>query len=446
MLDSILFKQVDMVFPEGIRRGDLWVKAGKIIAIGPSLPEYAEFILHEEGLLLMPGVIDPHVHFREPGADHKETIETGSMAAASGGVTSFFDMPNTNPSTTTVQALEYKKNRAAQTSLVNYNFFIGATPTNLDELILARNVPGIKLYIGSTTGNLLVDQSEHLEEIFKKSNKLIAVHAEDNGLIEAQKRRYKNSVNPADHANIRPPEAALKATQLAYELSKKYNRRLHICHMSTEEEVLFLTKMKPYAPVTCEVTPQHLLLIAPGCYDKLGTFAQMNPPLREVRHSEALFKALKSGLIDCVATDHAPHTIQEKQQPFWQAPSGIPGVETSLSLMLTLVNQGKLTLQQVLSKLCEGPTKVFGIAKKGKLAIGYDADFVLVDLKGKKTISAHAIHSKCGWSAFEDWEVQGVPIATFVRGQMVYREGQFFTAIKGKEIVLQTKPTPETPR
>lgn len=436
MHDSILFKQIDLVLPDGIKKGDLLVKHGKIAAIDWQLPAHAEEIVSGNGLTLMPGGIDPHVHFRDPGFPEKETLETGSKAAASGGITSFLDMPNTNPATVTCDALEKKKYLASQTSLINYNFFIGATTENLEELIKAKNIPGIKVFMGSSTGTLLVDKQADLEAIFERTPHLIAVHAEDEDIVQANKQRYAQSQDVADHIKIRTPEAALKATQRAVALSNRFKKRLHICHLTTQEEAEFLALAKPGTLVTTEVCVQHLLLEAPQVYKKLGTLAQINPPIRERRHLEALWKALYAGTIDCVATDHAPHTLAEKAHPFGKAHSGMPGVETSLPLMLNQYNLKRCTLEQVVHWMSTAPAQLYGMKNKGKLSVGYDADLTLLDLKAKKTIENGNLHTKVNWSAFHGETLQGWPVMTVVHGNPVYREGDFFTQIKGKEILF----------
>ncbi|MGE4169762.1 MAG: dihydroorotase [Candidatus Margulisiibacteriota bacterium] len=432
----ILFKGVTLVLPEGIRNGDLLVENGKIKAIGPSLPEHAQTIIKDKGLTLMAGVIDPHVHFRDPGAPHKEDLESGSMAAAAGGVTSFFDMPNTNPPAVTTATIAQKKAIAAQKSLVNYNFYIGATQDNLEDLLQTPNVPGIKLFVGSTTGNMLVDDPDILDRIFRTGSRLIAVHSEDEPTVLANKARYEGSTNPADHANIRSPEAALICTQKLVALAEKYQRRLHICHLTTEEEARYLAQHKPPF-VTTELCLQHGFLHGPEIYEKYGCFAQINPPLRDKRHGETLWQALVNGVIDCVATDHAPHTIEEKQKPFGQAPSGMPGVETSLPLLLTQVAQHRCSLEQASRWLSAKPAELFKIHNKGELRVGFDADLALVDLNATYKIEAKNLHSKCGWTAFEDWTVTGKPIATVVNGHFVYREGDFFKDQKGQEIIIK---------
>ncbi len=440
MIESLLIKHVQMITPFGKKEGDILIKNGKISAMDWKLPDHAEVIIKEKGLTLIPGVIDPHVHFREPGATWKETLESGSKAAVAGGVTSFFDMPNTNPSATTREAIAEKKKIAKETSLANYNFFIGATTNNLDELKAIENVPGIKIFVGSSTGSLLVDHEEDLRKIVNNTSAIIAVHSEKESIIQANKDIYRDSTNPLDHPRIRSVEAAVQSTKMLLQIAHDLQRRLHICHLTTEEEMQLIAKAKKDTPVTTEVSPQHLLLHGPEIYQKINNFAVINPPIREKRHADALWQGLKSGVIDCIATDHAPHTIEEKQQEYGKAPSGMPGIETSLSLMLTLVAQKKCTITDVIRWMCEAPALLYGIPFKGAIQIGYDADLVLVDLNAKKIIHNAQQYTKCKWSAFDGWEVQGIPIATLVNGRLVYKEGEFFMANKGQEIKLR-KPS-----
>src|SRR5688572_13360745 len=299
----------------------------------------------------MPGVIDPQVHFREPGLTHKEDLHSGSRACAAGGVTSFLEMPNTSPPTTTPEALAWKKQRAEETSLVNYGFFIGATPDNVEVLDAVEQVAGIKIFMGSSTGTLLVSERADLERIFASGTRLIAVHAEDEARL---KERYaqSTSVDPKAHSEIRDVESALIATRLAVELSDLHQRRLHILHLSTGDEADFLRAHGKGETITCEVTPQHLLLNAPEIYDRIGTRAQMNPPLRTVEHSQRLWAALLDGTIDCIATDHAPHTLEEKAKGFGKTPSGMPGVETALPLMLDAAHRKLCSVEQVVRWMC----------------------------------------------------------------------------------------------
>lgn len=409
----------DEVFPANILiAGD---KIEKILP--PEEKPSAEKTIDASGLHIFAGVIDAQVHFRDPGLTHKEDLETGSRAAVSGGVTSFFEMPNTKPATITVEALAAKKQRAAQVSYANYNFFFGATSENLDVLNSAENVPGIKIFMGSSTGDLLVDSQEALENIFANGSRLIAVHAEDETTLKQNAKDIPaNSVH--DHYRIRSAEAALTATKRAVALSQKYNRRLHILHLSTLEEVDFLRKEKTPL-ITIEATPQHLLLSAPGIYDEKGTLAQMNPPIRMREHTEVLWKALKDGVIDMVATDHAPHTLQEKDQPYGKAPSGMPGVETLLPAMLNTVSEGKSTLQEVALWLSEQPAIVYQVEKRGFLSEGFYADLAIVDLSKKKKVTRENLQTKSGWSIWEDRELQGWPVMTFVNGCLAWSEGEF---------------------
>jgi dihydroorotase len=435
MIESILFKNVQILTASGQKQGDVYVLNGKIVAVQPVLNVAAECVIQDKGLTLMPGVFDPHVHFREPGFPEKETIYSGSKAAVRGGVTSFFEMPNTNPPTIDAKTVAQKKAIAAETSLANYNFFIGATTTNCEALNQVENVPGIKIFVGSSTGNMCVDDQTLLELIFSSGNRLIAVHSEDEATIQKNRLQFKDTQNVDDHYRIRDVNAAMIATKRVVALANRFKRRLHICHLTTGEEAEYLAQCEsPY--VTTEVTPQHLLLWAPECYAKLGTFAQINPPIRQKRHADALWHHLKRGTIHCVGTDHAPHTIAEKMKPFGDAPSGMPGVETSLPLFLTLAAQGKCTYSAVVKWLSAAPAQIYQVPQKGDISEGFDADLTLVDLNKRHTLSNAAMQTNAGWSAFEGWDCQGEVVATFVNGQPVYREGDFFESIKGKEIKI----------
>ena len=433
MAESILFKGVTMVLPEGVREGDLRVVDGKIQDIDASLSEHADLIIKNAGLTLIPGVIDPHVHFRDPGITHKESIETGSRAAASGGVTSFFEMPNTKPATVTAEALAQKKDIASKTSLINYNFFIGATNDNLDVLNSVENVPGIKIFVGSSTGNMLVDGNEELEAIFSTGNRLIAVHSEDEGILAANAAEHMGRTDAAVHMDMRSEEAAIACTKRLVALSQKYDRRLHICHLTTQEEAEFLKDVVG-GLITTEVSPQHLLLHGPEIYEKFGTLAKINPPIRRKRHQQALFKALKAGTISCIATDHAPHLLEEKNQPYAKAPSGMPMVELSLPIMLDQVNKGFFSLKEVVQLMCSAPASVYGIPYKGCLSVGYHGDLTLIDMNATHQVKNETMMTKAGWSVFDGQTLTGKPIATFVNGNMVYREGDFFDEIKGQEV------------
>jgi dihydroorotase len=431
---SLLIRHARIILPNGEAMiGDVLTRDRQIVEVAPEISqtELATEI-DAQGLTLLPGVIDPQVHFREPGLEHKEDLFTASCACAKGGVTSFLEMPNTRPLTTTQQALDDKLERASQKCLVNYGFFVGATAENLPDLLLAKPTPGIKIFMGSMHGQLLVDGETALEAIFAKGSRLIAVHAEDQARINQRRQEFANIHDVAVHSQIQDNQAALLATQLALKLSKKYQRRLHILHLSTAEEAELLRQDKP-SWVTAEVTPQHLLLNT-NAYAQIGTLAQMNPPLRSPHDNQVLWQALKDGVIDFIATDHAPHTLEEKAQEYPNTPSGMPGVETSLALMLTAAMEGKCTVPQVVNWMSKAVAVAYGIPNKGAIAPGYDADLVLVDLNTYRPVRREELLTKCGWSPFEGWNLTGWAVTTIVGGEIVYDKGQVNTQVRGQAL------------
>jgi dihydroorotase len=341
-------------------------------------------------------------------------------------------MPNTRPLTTTQAALDDKLQRAANKCLVNYGFFIGATAENLSDLVTANPTCGIKIFMGSSHGALLVSREEELEPIFATGKRLIAVHAEDQARIVERRKKFTGRTDPAVHSEIQDEQAALNATKLALKLSKKYQRRLHILHLSTGVEAELLRQDKP-SWVTAEVTPQHLLLNT-DAYEKIGTLAQMNPPLRSPENNQVLWQALLDGVIDFIATDHAPHTLEEKAKGYPQSPSGMPGVETSLPLMLTQAMAGRCSVAQVSHWMSGAAARAYGIPDKGAIALGYDADLVLVDLKTYRPVVRAELQTKCGWSPFEGWQLTGWPVITIVNGQIVYEKGEIYTEVRGKAL------------
>lgn len=436
----LLIRKARILLPTGEWfRGDVLTQGREIVQVASEIlgSEVAKVDreIDAEGLTLLPGVIDPQVHFREPGLEHKEDLFTASCACARGGVTSFLEMPNTRPLTTTQAALDDKLRRAAEKCLVNYGFFIGATPENLPDLLEANPTCGIKIFMGSAHGHLLVDQESALEPIFAKGGRLIAVHAEDQARINQRRKEFAGITDPAIHSIIQDNQAALNATQLALKLSKKYQRRLHILHLSTAEEAELLRQDKP-SWVTAEVTPQHLLLNT-SAYEKIGTLAQMNPPLRSHHDNEVLWQALLDGVIDFIATDHAPHTLEEKAKGYPNTPSGMPGVETSLPLMLTQAMQGRCTVAQVSNWMSTAVAKAYGIPKKGAIAPGYDADLILVDLDNYHPVLREELQTKCGWSPFEGWNLTGWPVYTIVGGQVVYEKGKLNTEVRGEALTFE---------
>ncbi|MBW4478906.1 MAG: dihydroorotase [Tolypothrix brevis GSE-NOS-MK-07-07A] len=431
---SLLIRRARIILPNGdLIVGDVLTRDRQIIKVAPEISSATPTTeIDADGLTLLPGVIDPQVHFREPGLEHKEDLFTASCACAKGGVTSFLEMPNTRPLTITQQALDDKLQRAQSKCLVNYGFFIGATPENLPDLLSSKPTPGIKIFMGSAHGHLLVSEEEALDAIFAHGDRLIAVHAEDQARINERRKEFAGIHDPAVHSQIQDNEAALLATKLALKLSKKYQRRLHILHMSTAEEADLLRSDKP-SWVTAEVTPQHLLLNT-SAYEIIGTLAQMNPPLRSPHDNEVLWQALRDGVIDFIATDHAPHTLEEKALEYPNSPSGMPGVETSLALMLTAAMQGRCSVAQVVNWMSTAVASSYGIPNKGAIAPGFDADLVLVDLQNYHQVRREELLTKCGWSPFEGWNLTGWAVTTIVNGEIVYDKGKLNTDVRGQAL------------
>ena len=413
---------------------DLLVKDGLIERIDSSITSGADAMVDAGGKLMMPGVIDPQVHFREPGNEHKEDLGTGSRAAVRGGVTSFLEMPNTSPPTTDQAALDKKLKLASEKSVANYGFFIGATPENLKELNSVHPVCGIKIFMGASTGSLLVNDRADLDRIFGNGDRLIAVHAEDEARINERKKQFAGRTDYAAHSEIRDNQCAVLATELALELSNKYQRRLHILHLSTGEEVEILRQNKP-SWVTAEVIPNHLFLNVSD-YERLGSLVQMNPPIRTVHDNETLWSGLHDGTIDIIATDHAPHTLEEKNKPYPNSPSGMPGVETSLPLMLTSMKAGKCTLAEIQKWMCYGPAECYRIPNKGKLLEGWDADITIVDLENTHPVKNEEVFSKVRWSPYAGRELYW-PTHTIVNGKLVFENGEICEGILGKPLSYQ---------
>jgi dihydroorotase len=443
--DRLLIRHARILLPTGeFLLGDVEIRDRQITQVAAAIDSApssdatrsnATQEIDAQGLTLLPGAIDPQVHFREPGLEYKEDLFTASCACAKGGITSFLEMPNTKPLTTTQAALDDKLSRAAAKCLVNYGFFVGATAEHLPDLLQASPTPGIKIFMGSMHGALLVDQADALEQIFSQGQRLIAVHAEDQERIRQRREQFAGITDPAIHSQIQDNQAALLATQQALALSKKYQRRLHILHLSTAEEAELLRQDKP-SWVTAEVTPQHLLLNT-SAYETIGTLAQMNPPLRSPHDNEVLWQALLDGVIDFIATDHAPHTLEEKAKGYPNTPSGMPGVETSLPLMLTQAMQGRCSVAQVANWMSTAVAKAYGIPNKGAIAPGYDADLVLVDLETYRPVVRADLQTKCRWSPFEGWSLTGYPVVTIVGGQVVYDHGTLHPEVRGRALTFE---------
>lgn len=416
-------------------RADVGVAEGCIAAIGDLGQASAGQTIDAHGLHVLPGVIDTQVHFREPGLEHKEDLATGTAAAVAGGVTAVFEMPNTRPPTTSEAALLDKLQRARGRARCDYAFYVGASGANTPELSELERLPGccgVKLFMGSSTGELLVAEDEAIEAVLRSGRRRIAVHAEDEARLKSRKERHAVSGQPSSHPLWRDAETALLATRRLLALAERTGRRVHVLHVTTAEELELLRAHRVLA--SFEVTPQHLTLEAPGCYERLGTLAQMNPPIREARQRLALLEAARSGLVDVVGSDHAPHTLDEKAGTYPDTPSGMTGVQTLVPLLLDHVNAGRLSLQRFVELTSAGPARVFGIRDKGRLAVGYDADLTLVDLKRRETVRREWIQSRCGWSPFEGQELTGWPVATVVRGEVVMRDGELLGEPTGRPL------------
>ncbi len=429
---------------DGIHKGDIGIKDGKILDMGALGDKPADQILEADNLHVLPGVIDTQVHFREPGLIHKEDLESGSRSAVMGGVTAVFEMPNTNPSTTTLDAIADKVKRGRDRMFCDFAFYAGASTDNLDQLAELERAPGvcgIKVFMGSSTGSLLVAQDEALDELFRTITRRAAFHSEDE---ERLKQRVGEQIagEAASHPVWRDEETAINSTKRLLKLSRKYAKRIHVLHITTKQEMALLAKVREL--VSVEVTPQHLTLAAPDAYERLGTLAQMNPPIRSKDHLEGLWEGLRAGVVDVIGSDHAPHTLEEKQNTYPASPAGLPGVQTLVPLMLDHVNKGRLSLQRFVDLTSAGPNRLFGLAGKGRLARGYDADITLVDMKAQKIISNDWIKSRVGWTPFDGQAVTGWPVGTIVRGHQVMREGEILAPAIGQPIRFQETAPPQT--
>jgi dihydroorotase len=432
--DTII-RQGAIASSQGSAIGDVGIAGGKIVAVGDLAGQIAAEEIDARNLIVMPGVIDTQVHFREPGLEQKEDLESGTRAAVFGGVTTVFEMPNTNPPTTSADALEDKLKRAAGRAWCNYSFFVGAAVDNLDQLEVLEMMPGspgIKIFMGSSTGSLLVSEDDTLREVLRCGVRRCPVHAEDEPRLRELKATVKAN-SAVDHPFVRDAEAARIATQRILRLSAETGRPVHILHVSTADELPLIAQAKANGlQTTAEVTPQHLYFSAPECYETLGTLAQMNPPLRSEEHRQALWAGLAEGVFDMFGSDHAPHTLEEKSKPYPQSPSGMPGVQTMLPVLLTFVSEGKLSLQTLIAMACEKPAEIYGLRGKGTIAEQFEADIVLVDPKRKVLFDRTMVQSKCGWSPFEGVTFTGWPVRTLVHGKTAMLDDELIEPPCGK--------------
>jgi len=374
--------------------------------------------------LVLPGIIDTQTHFREPGSTDREDLESGSRAAVLGGVTSVFEMPNTNPPTSNLVEFDKKLNLAKNRMHCNYAFYFGATPENADQLSKLKDLKGccgVKLFAGSSTGQLLVDKEADIEKVISQSDRVVSIHSEDEEILNLRKKFIKEG-DVHSHPEWRNTECAISSTRRVVKIAERYNKQIHVLHVTTKEEVDFLAMHKKN--VTFEITPQHLTLYAPDCYNKLGAFAQMNPPIRTKEHYDRLWVAVKNSIVDVLGSDHAPHSKADKKKKYPASPSGMPGVQTILPVMLNHINNEKLSLEQLIKLMCENPCKIFGIKNKGYIKEDFDADLTIVDMNKEQIIKDEMIASKCGWTPFNNFTVKGFPIATIVNGKIVMSDGK----------------------
>lgn len=421
---DLLVRGGELVGPDGVRRADVAILGGRVHEVGPDLlaPPGAQ-ILDASGRLVLPGLVDPQVHFREPGFEHKEDLASGSRAAIAGGVTAFMEMPNTRPATTDPGRLVDKLERAAGRAHADHAFFLGATADNAERLGEWEALPGcagVKVFMGSSTGDLLVPDDATLERVLRSGTRRVAVHSEDEPRLKARYAALGPGASVRDHPRVRDVECALRATRRLLDLVERTSRPVHVLHLSTAEEVALIRERDLGPLVTCEVTPNHLFLEAPDCYERFGTRAQMNPPVRDRRHRDALRQALADGTIACIGSDHAPHTAAEKDRRYPESPSGIPGVQTILPLLLTAVRDGWLSLPDVVRVTSRAPAQVYGIAGKGRLEPGSDGDLVVVDPARSDPLPAAWLQSRAGWSPYAGLPLAGLPEVTVLAGRVVW--------------------------
>ena len=433
-MEKFILKGGEVVSSEGVYRADVLVVDGKIADISEELSGDAQEV-DCRGKLILPGAIDIHVHFREPGASHKEDWEHASAAAVSGGVTTVCDMPNNNPPIVDADSLDAKRKLVKGRSHVNYAFYLGYNGKNVEEINKAVGIAGVKVYCAHSTGDMGVD-AEFLEKAFTDIRQDIRLmfHAEDEDCIEQRFEEMKaegREFLPADHSKIRAPECALKMTEKLCDLAKKHQRKIHICHVSTGAEIEVINSNRQW--VSCEVAPHHLVLSTDD-YQSMGNLIKMNPPVREGADLFALWKALRLSEVDLIATDHAPHTLEEKQKPYLEAPSGVPGVEMMLPIMLNAVNDEGITIEEVVRLCCEKPAELLGLENKGKIEVGADADLVIVDMEKSRKFENEDVRSKCGWSPYAGGVYKGWPVATYLAGQVIFEENKIIGEKNGEEI------------
>ena len=432
MLDLII-KNGNCYINENFQVTDIGIKEKKIVKIG-KIEESSKETIDAKGLIVLPGCIDTQVHFREPGSTDAEDLNSGSKAAILGGITSVFEMPNTNPPTSNLIEFQKKIDLAKNRMFTNHAFYFGATPDNSNELSNLKNLVGccgVKLFAGSSTGDLLVDKEKDIEKIFEHTSKVVAVHSEDEEILNTNKKLIKDG-DVHSHPVWRSEECAISSTRRIVRIAERYKKKAHILHITTKQEIDFLSQHK--GNITFEITPQHLTIFAPDCYDKLGTYAQMNPPIRDKSHYDRLWYGVRNNFNDTIGSDHAPHLKENKEKIYPNSPSGMPGVQTLLPIMLNHVNDGKLTIKQLIRLICENPIKIFNIKDKGFIRESFDADLTIIDMNKISTIDNNNIASKCGWTPFHGKKVKGFPVYTIVNGITKMKNGSILGEPEGEPL------------
>lgn len=434
---DLIVRGGEVVNHAGRGLADVGVRDGRIVEVGDLGQASAGEVFDATGLTVLPGVIDTQVHFREPGLEWKEDLETGSRAAVLGGVVAVFEMPNTEPPTTDAEQLAHKLEVARDRMWCDHAFYVGGTHENaafLGELERLPGCCGVKVFMGASTGSLLVPDDDGVADILKHTNRRATFHSEDEYRL-AERRSLARTGDWTSHPEVRDALSAIRSTERLVTIARAYGKRIHVLHVTTAEEIAYLADHKDVA--TVEVTPQHLTLAGPEAYERLKGLAQMNPPIRDAAHREGLWRGVREGVADVIGSDHAPHTLEEKARPYPASPSGMPGVQTLVPIMLNHVAEGRMTLERFVDMTSHGAQRVFGTAGKGRMAEGYDADLTIVDLKAKRTLSHADMASRCGWTPFDGMEVSGWPMATIVRGRVVMRDGELADAAHGRPVRFQ---------
>lgn len=434
---DIILAGGDVVLPSmKIEKLDVGITSSKVSELGDLSRANCKERIDSKGLLIIPGAIDTQVHFREPGLTHKEDIFHGTKGAILGGVTTIFEMPNTNPPTTNSIELKKKVRIAEKNAFCNFSFFIGASKENIENINKLENEPGccgVKIFMGSSTGDLLVEDDEHILRILKVAKRMVAVHSEDEFRLRERKNLFSNNdISVLDHPKIRDVLSAVTSTKRLINSAKRANKKIHILHISTKEEIPILRENKEIS--SCEVTPQHLFFSSPECYETLGSLTQMNPPIRDKSHKESLWRALADGVIDVIGSDHAPHTLDEKKKKYPSSPSGMTGVQTLLPIMLNFVNQGKLSIFDLVRMVAVKPSEIYNIKNKGKIKVGFDADLAIIDMKQEFRVSNEWIASKSKWTPYDNVKIKGIPVFTIVNGKIVMRDHDVVQNSAGQKV------------